>query len=181
MITNGLEDPADMGFLHGRDMPGTKWNKQHQLRPAPISHNCIVSHVCHHFTVIFVLSLHTHCSPSPLPSPNNSSGLYCPIPARPFAFSASASLESTHDSMSLPPFRQACTQLTCSATSCSVRTLQLHPSILVPWVPCTAMPNSSFTAPSCSVQLTGSSSPSCACHLSGLGALDGLGADFGPA
>ena len=41
------------GFLHGGDMPGAKWNKQHRPGAAPISHNCIVSCVCHHFTVIF--------------------------------------------------------------------------------------------------------------------------------
>ena len=166
------------GFLHGGDMPGTKWNKQHRPGVAPISHNCIVSRVCHHFTVIF----YYHFTPIVLRllyHRRTTARVYT-APSQ-LGLSPFSPLLLSSQPMSSPPCRQACAQLTCSATSCSVRTLQLHPSILVPWVPCTAMPNSSSTAPSCSVQLTGSSPPLCACHLPGLGAPDGLGADFGPA
>ena len=35
--------------------------------------------------------------PSPLPTPDNTSGLYCPIPAGPFAFSSYAPLSTSHE------------------------------------------------------------------------------------
>ena len=68
--------------------------------------------------------------PSPLPSPDNSSGLYCPIPAGPFAFSASAPLKSTHELATLQTSLRAVDPFSNELLCVNIATTPLHPGAL---------------------------------------------------
>ncbi|KAI0282330.1 hypothetical protein BGY98DRAFT_1088170 [Russula aff. rugulosa BPL654] len=68
--------------------------------------------------------------PSPLPSPDNSSGLYCPIPAGPFAFSASAPLESNHELATLQTSLRAVDPFSNELLCVNIATTPLRPGAL---------------------------------------------------
>ena len=68
--------------------------------------------------------------PSPLPSPDNSSGLYCPIPAGPVAFSAYAPLKSKHELATLQTTLRAVDPFSNELLCVNIATTPLHPGAL---------------------------------------------------
>ncbi len=68
--------------------------------------------------------------PSPLPSPDNTSGLYCPIPAGPFAFSAYAPLSSSHELATLQTSLRAVDPFSNEVLCVNIATTPLHPGAL---------------------------------------------------
>lgn len=68
--------------------------------------------------------------PSPLPSPDNITGLYCPIPAGPFAFSAYAPLSSSHELATLQTSLRAVDPFSNELLCINIATTLLHPGAL---------------------------------------------------
>ena len=68
--------------------------------------------------------------PSPLPSPDNITGLYCPIPAGPFAFSAYAPLSSSHELATLQTSLRAVDPFSNELLCVNIATTPLHPGAL---------------------------------------------------
>lgn len=68
--------------------------------------------------------------PSPLPSPDNSTGLYCPIPAGPFAFSTYAPLASSRELATLETLLRAVDPFSNELLCLNVATTPLRPGAL---------------------------------------------------
>jgi hypothetical protein len=68
--------------------------------------------------------------PSPLPAPDNITGLYCPIPAGPFAFSAYAPLTSSRELATLQTTLRAVDPLSNELLCVNIATTPLRPGAL---------------------------------------------------
>jgi hypothetical protein len=68
--------------------------------------------------------------PSPLPAPDNSTGLYCPIPAGPFAFSTYAPLTTSRELATLQTLVRAVDPFSNELLCVNVATTPLRPGAL---------------------------------------------------